>query len=86
MGGGVPPEEATVKCVICKHGETNPAEVTVTLERGRSILIFRCVPARVCENCGEQYVDAETTANLLAEAERAAKAGVEIEVRAYVAA
>ena len=75
-----------MKCVICKHGETNPAEVTVTLERDRSMLIFRRVPARVCENCGEQYVDADTTANLLSEAERAAKAGVEIEVRAYVAA
>ena len=75
-----------MKCVICKHGETNPGEVTVTLERDRSMLIFRRVPARVCENCGEQYVDAETTANLLSEAERAAKAGVEIEVRAYVAA
>lgn len=75
-----------MKCVICKHGETNPGEVTVTLERDRSMLIFRRVPARVCENCGEQYVDADTTANLLSEAERAAKAGVEIEVRAYVAA
>ncbi len=73
-------------CVICKHGETNPAEVTVTLERGRSMLIFRSVPAAVCENCGEQYVDAETTAKLLLEADRAAQAGVEIEIRDYVAA
>lgn len=75
-----------MKCVICKHGATTPAEVTVTLERGRSMLIFRSVPAAVCENCGEQYVDAETTARLLSEAERAAQAGIEIEVRTYVAA
>ena len=75
-----------MKCVICKHGQTIPAEVTVTLERGRSTLIFRSVPAAVCENCGEQYVDAETTTKLLLDAERAAQAGVEIEVRAYVAA
>lgn len=75
-----------MKCVICKHGETKPAEVTVTLERDRSVLIFRSVPAAVCDNCGEQYVDAETTARLLSDAERAAEAGIEIEVRAYVAA
>jgi len=50
------------------------------------MLIFRSVPATVCDNCGEQYVDAETTARLLSEAEHAAQAGVEIEVRVYVAA
>jgi hypothetical protein len=44
------------------------------------------VPAQVCENCGEQYVDADTTARLLGEAEKAAAAGVQVEVRAYAAA
>lgn len=75
-----------MKCVICKNGQTRPGKVTVNLERGPSTLIFRSVPAQVCDNCGEQYLDAETTRALLEQAERAAQAGVEVEVRSYVAA
>jgi YgiT-type zinc finger domain-containing protein len=73
-------------CVICKHGETEPALITATLERGRSMLIFRSVPAEVCGNCGEQYVDAPIAKRLLEQAELAAQAGIEVEVRPYVAA
>ena len=36
-----------MKCVLCKHGETQPGKVTVTLERGQSIVITREVPAEV---------------------------------------
>ncbi len=86
MEGGFPSEEAAVKCVICKLGETQAAPVTVTLQRGRATLIFRDVPAQVCANCGEEYVDSDTSRALLEQAERAAQAGVEVEVRAYVAA
>jgi YgiT-type zinc finger domain-containing protein len=74
-----------MKCVICKHGETRSGFVTVTLERGDTTLVFKGVPAEVCDNCGEEYVDEETTGKLLSEANTAAKAGVQVEVRAYAA-
>ena len=75
-----------MKCVICRHGETAAGHTTVTLERGGTTLVFKAVPAAVCENCGEAYVDESTTAELLRQAEAAAAASVEVEVRAYVAA
>jgi YgiT-type zinc finger domain-containing protein len=75
-----------MKCVICKQGETHLGTVTVTLERGETTLVFKHVPAQVCENCGEAYVDAETTDQLLCTAEAAVKAGVQVEVREFVAA
>jgi YgiT-type zinc finger domain-containing protein len=75
-----------MKCLICRNGETRPGHVTVTLERAGAMLVFRSVPSAVCENCGEQYFDAQTTRALLDQAERAAQAGVEVEVRSYVAA
>ncbi len=68
-----------MKCVICKHGSTQPGTVTVTLERGTMTLVFKNVPARVCDNCGEAYVDETTTAQLLQTAEAAVKAGVQVE-------
>jgi hypothetical protein len=35
------------------------------------------VPARVCDNCGEEYLDETTTAELLKTANAAAQAGVD---------
>ncbi|HUN09041.1 MAG TPA: type II toxin-antitoxin system MqsA family antitoxin [Aggregatilineales bacterium] len=75
-----------MKCLICKHEDTQPRQVTITLERDGTTLVFRQVPAQVCANCGEAYVDDATTVHLLESAELAAKAGVQVEVRAYSAA
>jgi YgiT-type zinc finger domain-containing protein len=72
-------------CVICRQGEIQPGKATVTLERRRAIVVVRGVPARVCENCGEEYLDRTTTAELLKTAEAAAQAGVQVDVRYYVA-
>ena len=75
-----------MKCVICKHGDIVAETVTVTLNRGESTIVFKRVPARVCDNCGEEYLDDEITSSLLEIAEEAVNAGVEVEVREYVAA
>ncbi len=75
-----------MKCVICKHGETAPATTTVTLERGGMTLVFKNVPAQVCQNCGEAYLDEATSAHLLTTVDQAARAGVQVDVREYVAA
>jgi YgiT-type zinc finger domain-containing protein len=75
-----------MKCHICNNGETQKGLVTVTLDRGGVTLVYKAVPAEICENCGEEYISAETTANLLKQADAAVRAGVEVEVKAYVAA
>ena len=72
-----------MKCVICKHGKTAWARVSVTLERGASTFVFKSVPAEVCDNCGEQYVSEETTRRLLREAQRAVGAGVQVEIKGF---
>ncbi|MFW6115919.1 MAG: type II toxin-antitoxin system MqsA family antitoxin [Chloroflexota bacterium] len=72
-----------MKCVICKHGETEAGHTTVTLERGQTLLVFRNVPAQVCANCGEAYVSEEITAQLLKEAEEAVRAHVQVDVREF---
>lgn len=75
-----------MKCVICKHGETRAGKATVMLERNGMTLVVKSVPARVCENCGEEYVDEDITVKLLRQAEEAARSGVQIDIREYVAA
>ncbi|HET7767961.1 MAG TPA: type II toxin-antitoxin system MqsA family antitoxin [Chloroflexota bacterium] len=75
-----------MKCTICRSGETAPGTATVTLERGTATVVFKAVPALVCQNCGEEYLDDRTTASLLLAAEAALAQGVQVDVRQYVAA
>jgi YgiT-type zinc finger domain-containing protein len=74
-----------MKCPICHHGHTRPERVTVTLDHGQITVVFKDVPAEVCENCGEQFVDEQTTATLLRQANDAAAKGVQLEVRSFAA-
>ncbi len=75
-----------MKCPICKHGNTRPGVASITLERGHTTVMFKHVPAEVCENCGEAYHDAKVTRSLLQQADQAATKGVEIDVRRYAVA
>ena len=51
-------------CVICKNGETEQGTTTSTLEKDDSIVFVRDIPARVCNNCGEAYIDSQTLSRL----------------------
>lgn len=75
-----------MKCVICKHGDTDQGVATVTFERAGFVLVVKGVPARVCSNCGEQYVDDRVAENLLKGAESDARNGAVVEIRQYIAA
>lgn len=74
-----------MKCVICKHGETAPGLVTVTLQRGGTVVIMREVPAAVCRNCGEYYLDEAVAAKVYREAEAAVARHAEVEILRYAA-
>lgn len=74
-----------MNCLICRHGRTHPGHVTVTLQRERSTVIVKDVPADVCENCGEYYLSEETTQVILDRADAAVARGVEIELVGYAA-
>ena len=75
-----------MNCVICKNGETQWSSTTVTLEREGSVLVFRGVPAQICSNCGEEYVDEKISGQILHWAEDAIRAGIQVDIRQYMAA
>jgi YgiT-type zinc finger domain-containing protein len=60
--------------------------MTTTLERDGATLVFKGVPADVCQSCGESYLSSETSQKLLQQAEEAVKNGVQVDVRYFVAA
>ena len=84
IDGGQQNEEA-MKCVICKHGNTEPGYATVTLERGGTVLVIRDVPAQICSECGEYYLDTATSTHVMALGEEAVQRHAEVEVLRYVA-
>ena len=72
-------------CALCKHGETGPGKVTVTLQRGQTTVIIKDVPAEVCENCGEYYLDESITEHVLSMAEEGVKKNAEVEIVRFAA-
>lgn len=75
-----------MRCPICRTGDTQPGTATVTLEREGLTLVVRGVPARVCGNCGEEYVDEVETERIMTVAEDALRAGVKVDVREFTVA
>lgn len=75
-----------MKCVICKKGETAAGKATATLNRNGATIVIKNVPAEICRNCGEEYVDSKITAALIKTADETAKHGTLVDVREYLAA
>jgi len=76
-------EEEIVRCLVCKQADTQPGKATVTLERDGTTLVIKGVPARVCPNCGEEYVDEVTASQLLRVGDEVARAGVQVAIREF---
>ncbi|HEX9883130.1 MAG TPA: type II toxin-antitoxin system MqsA family antitoxin [Desulfobaccales bacterium] len=74
-----------MKCVICKEGQTAPGQATVTLQRGETTIIFKNVPAEICQNCGEYYLSEIITEKLLTRSEAAVQSGAELEILRFAA-
>lgn len=72
-------------CLICKTGETQPGEATVTLTRGETTVIVKNVPADICDNCGEYYLAEDVARHVREKAEQAVRNGAEVEIVRYAA-
>ncbi len=74
-----------MKCVICKSGETNEGYTTVTLQRQNSTIIIKEVPAQLCNNCGEYYLNEDVTGQVLRMAENGVNNKAEVEILRFAA-
>ena len=74
-----------MNCVICKTGHTIPGKVTITLQRNESVVVIKDVPAQVCDDCAEYYLDEVVAARIYALAEDAVSRHAEVEVLRYAA-
>lgn len=47
-------------CLVCKHRKMERGTTILPIERDREILLITDIPAQVCANCGETYLEEET--------------------------
>ncbi len=52
-------------CLICSQAQLVPGFTTVKLDHGEINLTVRGVPACVCPNCGDAYLDEKVATRLL---------------------
>ena len=78
-------QEALMKCAICRNGITEEGYTTVVLERDQTTLVFKRVPAEICNNCGEEYISSEVNKALLRHARKELNRGVTLEMLNFAA-
>ena len=79
------PEAEVVDDLNAVDEETIVVTVYEQLERNGATLVFRDVPAEVCPNCGEDYVDEAVTRALMQSAEDMVASGAQVDIRTYAA-
>lgn len=52
-----------MNCFMCK-GELTEKKVNYMVDLENTIIIIKGVPAKVCNQCGEQYFEDETSENI----------------------
>lgn len=71
------------RCVRCRTGRLSEGTTTMTVERDDVTVVFKGVPARVCDQCGEAYLDGATVDRVHDEFDAAYEAGTIVDVRRW---
>lgn len=69
-------------CFMCK-GTLEKKKVNYIVDLGETIIIIKGVPAKVCEQCGEQYFDAKTSENIEAIVNQLKRLPMEVSIVNY---
>jgi YgiT-type zinc finger domain-containing protein len=66
---------------VCKNGETKQGKSVITLTKGKFVFTFNNVPAQICHDCGEEYINEDTTKLILQTAKESFNKGVGLDLR-----
>ena len=80
------PVSAERHCFLCKNDALKPGVTDTSLTRGDVVMVVKGVPAQVCTNCGEAYLERGVYEQMKVEFKAAERAGVEFVTRRYAAA
>jgi len=66
-------------CPLC-GGDKKSGKTTYSVDLGSSVVVVRNVPAKICSQCGEVWIDAETAKKLESLSQEAKNKGTQVEV------
>lgn len=78
-------EKNNMKCAICRNGETESGYAAVLLENDYTTMVFKNVPAKICTNCGEEYISSEINKKMLNRAREESGRGITFEMLRFAA-
>ena len=70
------------KCPVC-GGEKAPGTTMFSVDLGDGVVVIRSVPAQVCSQCGEEWIDDKTAKDLEEIVEQARKRRHQVEVLTF---
>ena len=74
-----------MKCAFC-GGKVASGLTTVSVDNGSGVVVIRGVPARICSQCGEEWILDKSAAEIEKIVQRAAKEHMQVEVVAMAGA
>ena len=70
------------RCPIC-GGEKKPGRTMYSVDLGEGVVVVRSVPAQICVQCGEEWIDSQTAIVLEEIVEQARKRRHQVEVLTF---
>jgi len=72
----------TSYCPLCK-GKRSPGTTTFTVDMGFGVVVVRNVPAQVCTQCGEEWIEDNIAERLEKIVDNARRKQLQVEVMAF---
>jgi YgiT-type zinc finger domain-containing protein len=73
--------DRSTTCPLC-GGDKMSGTTTFSAELGSGVVVVRKVPASICSQCGEEWIDNETARELERIVDEARRKGLQVEVTA----
>ena len=70
------------QCPLC-GGKKRPGKTIYSVDLGKGIVVVKDIPAQVCSQCGEEWIDAQTAQVLEKIVNDAKKRAYEVEVLTF---
>jgi len=70
------------RCPLC-GGRKQPGKTTYSVDLGSGVILVRNVPATVCVQCGEAWIEHHTAQKLEQITQEAREKGLQVEVVAF---
>ena len=75
-----------MNCPLCKSKMVEGTTVLTFKMEGSQILVIKDVPALICDQCGEEFVDIQTSRNVEKQVNKAVADGISMGFLSYTLA